>query len=54
MSDITLLGFDPAGIGKEREKMKTLKDMSGEELLADYGKAWTGAGANSRTARACD
>lgn len=36
MSDITLLGFDPAGIGKEREKMKTLKDMSGPDLKAAY------------------
>lgn len=36
MSDITLLGFDPAGIGKEREKMETLKDMSGEELESKF------------------
>lgn len=37
MSDITLLGFDPAGIGKGREKMKTLKDMSGEHMLEQFG-----------------
>lgn len=34
MSDITLLGFDPAGIGKEKA-MSDLTRMSGEELLGD-------------------